>query len=284
MRQMSGQIEQLQFQNQKLEEELTRFRKDTDMRFEDAGKAAPGLRSSAPAPAAPPAPRAGAPLQVAPPPVTAGSRRSDAFDPNANPNAPGVPRALGTTPPSQPLARTGQSTIDTIIEEDESAGAPGQRGAGAPLDLTRPQAGQQASGAPPIGVSPPNQARADFDAAIGMMQRGEYAGAEMAFRQFLQSHPRSQLVSDATYWLGESYFQRNLHRDAAEQYLKVSTNWPQATRAADSMLKLGMSLNALGARDQACSTYREVDRKYPNASQTVKRGVEREFKRARCAA
>jgi tol-pal system protein YbgF len=116
------------------------------------------------------------------------------------------------------------------------------------------------------------------------MQRGEYASAEMSFRQFLQSHPRSALAPDATYWLGESYFQRSLHRDAAEQYLKVSTTFPQAGRAADSMLKLGMSLTALGARDQACSTLREVDRKYPAASPTVKRGVERELRRARCDA
>ncbi|WP_342361134.1 tol-pal system protein YbgF [Terrarubrum flagellatum] len=279
IRQMSGQIEQLQFQNRKLDEDLQRFRKDTDLRFEDVGKGQPALRQgAAPQPSA--APRAAAP-------ITAGSRRGDAFDPNANPSAPGAPMPLGSTPPTAALPRSGQSTIDTIIEQD---GAPGQRQAsvGAPLDLSQGGAGQVEGlpqrNSPPIGVSPPNQTRADFDAAIGMMQRGEYAGAEMAFRQFLQSHPRSQLVSDATYWLGESYFQRNLHRDAAEQYLKVSTNWPQATRAADSMLKLGMSLNALGARDQACSTYREVDRKYPNASQTVKRGVEREFKRARCAA
>ena len=30
-------------------------------------------------------------------------RRSDAFDPNADPNAPGAPRPLGSTPPSAPL-------------------------------------------------------------------------------------------------------------------------------------------------------------------------------------
>jgi len=243
LRQMSGQIEALQFQNRKLEEELTRFRKDVDIRFEDLGK--PAARSGGAAP-----PRAGAPTPVSPPPAV-GGRRSDAFDPDTHPESPGVPRQLGSTPASPPL------------------------------DLSQPRAG---GSPPPIGVSPPSQARADFDVAMGMIQRGEYPAAEMAFRQFLQSHPRSALAPDATYWLGESYSQRNLHRDAAEQYLKVTTNWPQSARAADSMLKLGVSLAALGARDQACSTYREVDRKYPNASPGVKRGVEREFKRARCAA
>ncbi len=296
IRQMSGQIEQLQFQNRKLEDELQRFRKDTDLRFEDAGKGQPALRPSASAPpaAAAPAPAAPQTTATAPSaPLRAGSRRGDAFDPGANPNAPGVPRQIGTAPPSAPLQAPpragGQPTIDAIIEEDESAGPPAgpggprRAGVGQPLDLTTPAEGPPARVAPPVAVSPGGP-KADFDAAVALMQQSAYPEAEMAFRQFLQSHPRSALAPDATYWLGESYFQRGLHRDAAEQYLKVSTSWPQAGRAADSMLKLGMALSALGAKDQACSTYREIDRKYPNASQNVKRGVEREFRRARCAA
>lgn len=266
MREMAGQIEQLQFQNRKLSEELDRFRKDTDLRFEDAGQ---GRARSGAAP----------PVAGAASPAVAG-RRGDAFDPSVHPGAPGAPQALGTTAPSPPL-RSGQPTIDRIIEEGRG---PREAGVGAPLDLGGPAAGPPPRLAPPVAVSPSGRARDDFDAAIGMMQRGEYASAEMALRQFLQSHPRSNLVADATYWLGESYFQRGLHREAAEEYLRISTSWPQAGRAADAMLKLGMSLTALGAKDQACSTFREIDRKYPNASQNVKRGVEREFRRARCPA
>ncbi|MET0606758.1 MAG: tol-pal system protein YbgF [Beijerinckiaceae bacterium] len=292
IRQMSGQIEQLQFQNRKLDDELTRFRKDTDMRFEDAGKAPSAPRSGA-GPASTGATGAPATSPLAPPrapqpPIQAGSRRGDAFDPAANPNAPGAPRAIGTTAPSAPLApaapRIGPSGIEAAPEDDDQ---PPQRraGVGQPLDLANPPQEQgPLRVAPSAAVSSPGNTRAEFDAAVGLVQRGEYAAAEMGLRQFLQSHPRSALAADATYWLGESYSMRNLHRDAAEQFLKVSTSWPQTGRAADSMLKLGMALAALGAHDQACSTFREIDRKYPNASPTVKRGVEREFRRARCAA
>ncbi len=48
------------------------------------------------------------------------------------------------------------------------------------------------------------------------------------------------------------------------------------------MLRLGQSLNALGAREQACAAFAELSRKYPNASAGVKAGAEREIKRVQC--
>ena len=106
----------------------------------------------------------------------------------------------------------------------------------------------------------------------------------MGFRQFLQSYPRDKLAPDATFWLGESYLQRQRHREAAEQFLKVSTEYTRSSKAPDALLKLGVSLNALGAKDQACATFAEVERKHPQASASLKQAVEREQKKARCAA
>ena len=91
-------------------------------------------------------------------------------------------------------------------------------------------------------------------------------------------------MADATYWLGESYLQRNRPREAAEQFLKVSTEFSRSGKAPDALLRLGVSLTALGAKDQACATLAEVERKYPSASPNVRQGVEREMKRARCPA
>jgi tol-pal system protein YbgF len=105
----------------------------------------------------------------------------------------------------------------------------------------------------------------------------------MGFRGFIQSHPRDRMVADATYWLGETYLQRNRPREAAEQFLKVTTDHSRAPKAPDAMLKLGMALGAIGARDQACATFAELERKFPQAAPAVRQGVDREQKRARCA-
>jgi TolA-binding protein len=41
-------------------------------------------------------------------------------------------------------------------------------------------------------------------------------------------------------------------------------------------------LHAIGAKEQACASFGEVSRKYPNASAAVKAAAERESKRIQC--
>ena len=71
-------------------------------------------------------------------------------------------------------------------------------------------------------------------------------------------------------------------REAAEQFLNVSADHPDAAKAPDALLKLGMALNGLGARDRACAVFAELDRKYPQAPAQVRQGSEREQKRNKC--
>ena len=89
-------------------------------------------------------------------------------------------------------------------------------------------------------------------------------------------------MPDAQYWLGESLFQRQRYRDAAESFLAVSTKYEHSGKAPDALLRLGQSLAALHQKEAACATFAEVGRKYPRASASVKHGVAREQKRAHC--
>jgi tol-pal system protein YbgF len=124
IRQLTGVIEQLQHRNQQLEQQVRRNQEDVDFRFQEAGiRGAPARRppaASQPA-AQPPAP-ASAPPQ----------RRSDVFDPDENPSAPGSPQVLGSIP-----SRPGDPPPPIVAEDDTSspAGAPAGRDPGAPLDL-----------------------------------------------------------------------------------------------------------------------------------------------------
>jgi tol-pal system protein YbgF len=287
VRQMSGQIEQLQFENRQLKEQARKFQEDVEFRFQDGRGAAPrgpGPATQGPATQAPAAqpPVAQTPLPAGPA-ATAPRRRGDAFDPSEMPNAPGAPRPLGTTGPSAPLSAGPPASIGSIIENDA--------GGGGPLDLNRARgaAAGSAPQAPPRPATPSVAAtgsgnpREDYDSAYAYIQQKQYERAEMGFRQFLQSHPRDKLTPDAAFWLGESYLQRGRHREAAEQFLKVSTEYTGSQKAPDAMLRLGIALNALGAKEQACATFAQLDRKFPQAGPSVRQGVEREQKRARCA-
>lgn len=264
LRRANGRIEELENAQRRLEDAFQKFRQDVEFRFGD--------RSGAAAPtAAPPSAVASAPA-VAPPVVIDGSappkpRRSDAFEPNAQPNAPGAPRPLGTTPPSATLARPMPS------------GPP----AGAPLVLGAAQ--QPAATGPTIagsGVAMLDGPRDQFNGALQAFQGGQYQQAEDGFKAFMTANPGHRLTPDAVFYVGETYFQRGRQREAAEQYLKVTTDYSKSNRAPESMVRLGQALAALGNKDQACATFGEFGKRYPTATASVKRLADREAAKNHC--
>jgi len=307
IRQLTGAVEQMQYRNQQLEQQLRRMQEDTEYRLQEmggrGGAAQQAPRGPAPArndPATVPTMAPARPATVPGQP----QRRGDAFDPSQAPDAPGAPRVLGSTPSSgEPPPQPGEP--NTQIVADEPVGVPGGRSAGAPLDLgtlssrvandptfatSTNGAMPPASGPPPrntnqqmAAAEPPSQSPKDqFELAYGYVLQKDYGQAEQELRAFLRKYPSDRLVADAQYWLGETMFQRQRYRDAAQPFLTVATKYENASKAPDALLRLGQSLAALGEKETACATLSEVTRKYPRAASSVKQVVEREQKRAKC--
>jgi tol-pal system protein YbgF len=290
LRRLTGQNEELQYRNRQLEDRLKLLQGSSPSApgNQAAITAAPNVPAAPPVDANPPyrQPQAqpGYEPQIAAPgpiiqeergaPSLQGRRRGDAFDPSQNPNAPGAPRALGG----------GQLPIP--------GEAPGGRGAGEPLDLANTVPPRDHTSAPPqrnpgasatLTTLPPSATpRDEFDLGIGYMQRKDYALAEETMRNFAQKYPSDPLIADSQYWLGESFFQRQLYRDSAEAFLAVTTKFDKSAKAPDALLRLGQSLAALKEKEAACAALGEVNRKYPRASSGVKTAVDREQKRVKC--
>jgi tol-pal system protein YbgF len=289
LRTLTGQNEELQYRNRQLEEQL---------RALQGAQPAPASQAAVPRPVAPgvavapqaqpnpgyqPPPGAGQAPPVIAAPVASSGRRGDAFDPSRNPNAPGVPRALGG----------GQLPV-----AEAPVGAPGGRDAGEPLDLSNVGGARDpyGTGAPaqrPVQQAPNTTAslttlppsatpRDEFDLGIGYIQRKDYALAEETMRNFAVKYPSDPMLPDSQYWLGESLYQRQKYRDAAEAFLGVTTKFDTSAKAPDALLRLGQSLAALKEKEAACAAFGEINRKYPRASNGVKQGVAREQKRVGC--
>ena len=206
------------------------------------------------------------PVTVIEAPVTVRPRRSDAFDPNAEPNAPGAPQPLGTTAPSAPLVRSVPP-------------------AGPPLELGRSPAPPPPPTGPTIigsGVAMLDVPREQFNTALQAFQSGQYQQAEEGFKSFMAANVGHRLTPDAIFYIGETYFQRSRPREAAEQYLKVTTDYARSSRAPESMVRLGQALAALGNAGQACATFAEFGKRYPNATASVKKLAEREMAKDHC--
>jgi len=293
LRQLTGTLEQLQYRNQQLEMQLKRMQDDTEYRFQQLGSRG-GLPAAAQPRAMPPQPPVNAP-------AGAPGDRSDVFNPALHPNAPGAPRVLGNETAAVPIQNA---------DAGPPVGAPGGRAPGAPLDLSTlaanpppaqpnvpvanaaamtpaqlpppPDRNISATGTQLATLPPAATPKDEYDMAYGYVLHKDYALAEQAFRDFLRKYPDEKLVPDAQYWLGESLFQRQRYRDAAESFLAVSTKFEHSGKAPDALLRLGQSLAALNQKEAACATLAEVGRKFPRASASVKRGVTQEQKRAHC--
>lgn len=310
IRSLTGQIEQLQFSMRQMQDQLRKYQEDTDFRLKDSTAGRPQRRSDdgvPPVVAQTPAASTATPSAT---PSDPRLRRSDAFDPASQPNAPGAPRSLGALPgatvpqtpvsqstrlPGGPVASDAGVPMDlsggriasngTLIEPTRGpiAGSPLPSGGQSSLPMPGGAAGQVTTpGGTIIASHEPFSPKDEFDMASGYLKGGQYEAAEKGYATFLQKNPKNRLVPEAVFNLGESYFLRGRHREAAEQYLKISTTYSNSSRAPEAMLRLGQSLVSLGAKEQACASFNEVPRKYPNASTGVKSSAEREAKKNAC--
>jgi tol-pal system protein YbgF len=155
-----------------------------------------------------------------------------------------------------------------------AAGAP-QTGA---LGAT-PAAVATAALAPAGDVADPKQL---YETAYGYLLQRDYGAAEVAFDDFLKKFPADSLSGNAQYWLGESHFVRGQYKAAAGAFLKGYQSYAQSVKAPDSLLKLAMSLDRLGQKDAACSSFAELNTKFPNAGQSVKARAQSERQRVGC--
>jgi tol-pal system protein YbgF len=109
----------------------------------------------------------------------------------------------------------------------------------------------------------------------------QYDEAESGFKEFLAKYPDHNLAGSAQFKLGETFYAQQNYRDAAQNYLTGYKQYPKSRRAADSLMKLGLSLNRLGQKDQGCAALGSVGSEFPNAVEAKKR-AQAEYKRAGC--
>ncbi|MBU6527078.1 tol-pal system protein YbgF [Methylocystis sp. MJC1] len=265
IRRLTGQNEELQHKVQLLEEQLR------------------AAKDAAPHPADPAAAHPAAalpPVAGAPSPATTGMRRSDAFDPASDPLAPGAPKPLGTTAPSAPLANPPKTVAGSV------SSAPPVREAGQPLDIAHGRlVGDQPSTLPEIAPAPPAVPpgpKEEYEEAVATLKAGKFEAAEKSLETFLTKNPKSKFAPAATFNLGESFFLRGRHREAAEKYLEISQKYGQSSQAPDALLRLGQSLGAMGAKEQACASFSEIGMKYPGSAPRIRDAAQRESKKLQC--
>ncbi len=132
------------------------------------------------------------------------------------------------------------------------------------------------------GLLSGGDAKQMYEKAYSYLLQQDYGAAEASFRDFLAQHPRHELAGSAQYWLGETHYLRGEYKTVATAFLEGYEKHRQNAKAPDSLLKLAMSLERLGQRSAACSSFSELSSQFPNAPEHVRRRAQSERRRAGC--
>lgn len=212
----------------------------------------------------------------------------------------GAPRATGPDPAAAPpRAAAGgfaSPTVTTETEPDPIGGlitdssqdldpAAAQPAAGAaaapPGDVAAVELAPPPVAIAPVGA-PPADAKQAYNTAHGYLLNQDFGAAQAAFKEFLKNFPNDKQAPSALYWLGEIYYVQKNFADAAEAFDLVTTTYGNSIKAPDAQLKRGMALSNLGKTNEACTAFRTLAAKYPNAPDGVKSKADSERKRVGC--
>ena len=255
MRDLTGRVENAANGVEQLRRRLEQINSDIDVRFgQGQGPSAAALPRStgSMAGAGGPAPRGAAPTMN----QTASTQPNPPLHPGTLVPPPYTPPGLGTlTPPGSP-PRAAQAAL-------ESAGTSG-------------------AGAPSSGVLPSGSASDQYNFAFGLVKQADYSGAEEALKNFIRQHPSDPLAGSAQYWRGETYYARSNYGEAAIAFAEGYKRYPRGAKAADNLLKLGMSLARANQKPEACVALGKLDHDFPNPGNTITERVKDEKKKAGC--
>lgn len=102
-----------------------------------------------------------------------------------------------------------------------------------------------------------------FDAAHNDYAKGNYEIAIQEFQQFIKDNPKSELVSDAQYWIGDCYYKLNNYKKALDILNMFTTTYPNTKFTPSAFLKIALCYNKLNYTSEYKDTLQTIVQKYP---------------------
>jgi len=120
-----------------------------------------------------------------------------------------------------------------------------------------------------LNILPEGDELGQYEYAMNLLKQGDYETAEKAFIEFISVGSDSKLLSNSNFWLAETYYVRENYKDAAKSYLNLYQKYPEAQKAPNALLKLGISLVNMDQREQGCVTFLKLQETFPSAEETL---------------
>lgn len=159
---------------------------------------------------------------------------------------------------------------------------------------TNPDEGEKAAAAAPAAEAKTDQPekktaptsfatpREHYNYAFRLLNQTQYDEAAASFASFIKKYPKDPLVGNAYYWQGETYYIRRDYVNAADSFRQGFETMPNGPKAADNLLKLALSLDAMKRSKEACIVLGQISAKFKTSGSTAVTKAEQEKKRIGC--
>jgi len=104
-----------------------------------------------------------------------------------------------------------------------------------------------------------------YDAALALYNSDQFEKSRTAFDAFLDKYPKSELVPNALYWKGETYYSEKDYAQSILSFKEVTGRYPKHDKASAALLKIGMSYDNVGDKDNAVFYLRALVEDFPKS-------------------
>lgn len=109
----------------------------------------------------------------------------------------------------------------------------------------------------------------DFESALGVFRKGDFASAQSLFVTFLGRYPASGYAASALFWLGNAQYATRDYKEAMINFRALISKQPEHLRAPESVLSIANCQLELKDARGARKTLSDLLKAYPRSEAAV---------------
>lgn len=114
----------------------------------------------------------------------------------------------------------------------------------------------------------------EYDAAMELLRKSDFAAAASAYSGFLRRYPGSGYIPSALYWQGNAQYATRAYKESIDSHRRLVSQYPTHLRTPEAMLAMANSQVELKDSKSAQRTLETLVRTYPQ-SEAAAAGRER---------
>lgn len=106
--------------------------------------------------------------------------------------------------------------------------------------------------------------------ALEVFKAGDMPAARDLFQKFIEQFPESDLVANAHYWIGETYYSEKNYEQAILAFQEVIKNYPKKEKVPAAMLKQSLAFKTIKDNKSAKFVLRKLIEGFPKSEEAKK--------------